>query len=535
QLRVREPEAQHVRTFPSNIDGSVQYYAVTPPPVPVSGGETPAMILSLHGASVEGRRQAEVYGAKDWAFVVAPTNRRPFGFDWEDWGRKDAVEVLALAEQRFGTDPMRTYLTGHSMGGHGTWQIGAHLSNRFAAIAPSAGWKDFWSYAGGAQFDPQDAIAQLLSRSVNPSRTGLLAKNYLHSGVYILHGDADETVDVSEARAMRELLGTFHPNFAYYERPGAGHWWGDECVDWPPLIEFLQQNKRPDWDHALQLEFTTVSPAIRSQHGWLRIDRAVRILEPSRLQARLDPAERTLELEGDNLGRFQVDLRGFLEPEAGKTQAVLPPGKDLVLRWGRTELAVPYDRLQSPLPLEPEGASGLGLRTEPVAPWYKGPHRMGPFKEGFDHRMIFVYGTVGSPEENAWSLAKARYDQETWRYRGNGSVPMVRDVDFVPASYADRSVVLYGNQQTNSAWGSLLGEGAFQLTREAVSIGDHRVEGPGLGLLLAYPRKDSDTAMVVVIGGTGLPGCRLLEQMPYFVSGVGYPDWTVFDTSFLEQ
>lgn len=28
-----------------------------------------------------------------------PTNRRPYGFDWEDWGRMDALEVLEVAQK----------------------------------------------------------------------------------------------------------------------------------------------------------------------------------------------------------------------------------------------------------------------------------------------------------------------------------------------------------------------------------------------------------------------------------------------------
>ncbi len=229
-LRVVDPFEKHVRTFVSGIDGSVQYYGVTPPSELAAGGEdgsappAPALVLTLHGASVEGRRQAQCYAQRPDVWIVAPTNRRPFGFDWEDWGRLDALEVLAEAEQRFGTDPRRTVLTGHSMGGHGTWQIGAHFPDRFAAIAPSAGWRDFWSYAGGGTFPEDDPIGAFLTRSVNPSRTLLLKENYLSGGVYVLHGDADATVRVSEARAMREELAGFHPNFAYYERAGAGHW-----------------------------------------------------------------------------------------------------------------------------------------------------------------------------------------------------------------------------------------------------------------------------------------------------------------------
>jgi S-formylglutathione hydrolase FrmB len=30
-------------------------------------------------------------------------------------------------------------LTGHSMGGHGTWHLGVHDAGRFAVIGPSAG------------------------------------------------------------------------------------------------------------------------------------------------------------------------------------------------------------------------------------------------------------------------------------------------------------------------------------------------------------------------------------------------------------
>ncbi|MEZ5975322.1 MAG: hypothetical protein R3E96_10910 [Planctomycetota bacterium] len=54
---------------------------------------------------MEAISQARAYQAKDWATVVAATNRRPFGFDWEDWGRMDALEVLGLAESTFPTRP----------------------------------------------------------------------------------------------------------------------------------------------------------------------------------------------------------------------------------------------------------------------------------------------------------------------------------------------------------------------------------------------------------------------------------------------
>lgn len=243
-LQVRTPSKGETyrRTFVSQIDGSVQYYAVRPGK-DEGKGERPALVLTLHGAAVEAIGQANAYSSHPGIHIVAPTNRRPYGFDWEDWGRLDAIEVLELTQKELNTDPRRTYLTGHSMGGHGAWQVGAHYPDRFAAIAPSAGWVSFWSYTGAGRPQPSTPLQALLQRCTNPSDTLSLARNYAMLGVYVLHGDADDNVPVSQARIMRKELGTFHPDFAYCERPGAGHWWGNACVDWPPLFDFLSQRQ----------------------------------------------------------------------------------------------------------------------------------------------------------------------------------------------------------------------------------------------------------------------------------------------------
>ncbi|MEZ6073506.1 MAG: prolyl oligopeptidase family serine peptidase [Pirellulales bacterium] len=203
QLGVVAADDVQKRTFVSTIDGSVQYYAVRPARPVLDADVPPAMILSLHGASVEALGQAKAYSSKSWGHIVAPTNRRPYGFDWEDWGERDAIEVLDLAQERYQTDPQRVYLTGHSMGGHGTWIVGATHPARFAAIGPSAGWISFWTYA--SRSDPEEElspVAQMLQRASAMSRPRLMSRNYLQQGIYVLHGDADDNVPVEQARTM---------------------------------------------------------------------------------------------------------------------------------------------------------------------------------------------------------------------------------------------------------------------------------------------------------------------------------------------
>ncbi len=525
-LEVRDASGKHIRTFLSDIDGSVQYFGVTPPKQTDDKSIDPdALILTLHGAGVEGKRQAECYTQKEGAYVIAPTNRRPYGFDWEDWGRMDALEVLEIAEGFFQTDPNRTYLTGHSMGGHGTWQIGAHFPDRFAAIAPSAGWRDFWVYGGAVEADEADPLARLMLRSTNVSRTLLLKENYLHSGVYILHGDADTNVPVSEARAMRSVLAESHPNFPYYEQPGAGHWWGNQCMDWPALTKFLQANRRPADDAQVDLHFTTVNPGISSRCHWIEIQQQSQALLPSRVHAQYDKKTGEYQIDVENISRLAIDLKPFMS-------APVFPAK---VHIGSDALSLASYMPTYRIELQAD-ANGSWMIVPPLnTQSMKSPERAGPFKDAFRHRMVFVYGTQGTPEENAWSLSKARFDHETWRYRGNGAVEVVADSEFDPAAYAERGVVLYGNADTNSAFEALLELKEIDLRRDFVRIGEKRVEGEDLALLAIRPRKDSAIASVAIVGGTGLVGCRTTDHRAYFVSGVGYPDWTVMDSTCLTK
>jgi hypothetical protein len=61
------------------------------------------------------------------------------------------------------------------------------------------------------------------------------------------------------------------------------------------------------------------------------------------------------------------------------------------------------------------------------------------------------------------------------------------------------------------------------------------VAGDDLACLFLRPRPGSDRACVAVVAGTGMPGLRLTGRLPYFVSGVAYPDVSVFSARALEK
>ena len=117
----------------------------------------------------------------------------------------------------------------------------------------------------------------------------------------------------------------------------------------------------------------------------------------------------------------------------------------------------------------------------------KGPHRYGTFKDPFNHRMVFVYGTSGTPEENEWSLNKAKFDAETWYYRGNGAVDIIADTRFSLEKYKDRGVIIYGNKNTNLAWKTVLNNCPIQVERNKISAGDKVWKGDDLSASFICP------------------------------------------------
>ena len=360
-----------------------------------------------------------------------------------------------------------------------------------------------------------------MRRGRNAGDTIALASNLKNSAVYILHGGEDDNVPVGQARRMAALLAGFHRDFTFHEEPGKGHWWGNDlndggsaCVDYPAMFDLFARHALAPPAAVRDVEFATANPGVSSRCHWLAIEAQTRELEISSVSLHAWPVTHAIKGATRNVAVLRLDVGRLM------TSAPLELELD-----GQAFKDVPFPAAPGALWLAREGNQWSLIAPPPAS--HKNPRRYGPIKDELRHRFIFVYGTRGDAQENAWAFAKARFDAEGFWYRGNGAIEIMPDTGFDPAAWPDRTVVLYGNAATNAAWPALLGASPVQARRNEVTLGKRVYHGGDLAVCFVRPRPGSAIASVIAVSGSGPAGLRSTYGVTFFAPFTRYPDCVV--------
>lgn len=164
-----------IKTYLANDDSRMNYA--------VAVGESCAdqpLLVYLHGAGERGKNFEHIYahgvpklikeGMDINAVVLYP--QCPGPFIWNNMVKELKVLIDAVVTE-YGIPKDRILLTGSSMGGYGTWEMGMCYPEMFAAIAPVSGGGVVW-------------------------RTGKLIK----TPVIAYHGEKDTLVPPSQSEIM---------------------------------------------------------------------------------------------------------------------------------------------------------------------------------------------------------------------------------------------------------------------------------------------------------------------------------------------
>ncbi len=205
-------------------------------PTAYNGSRAFPLIIALHGVTrtedwfFDSNERLLTQFAEQRGYIVAS----PFGYRTDGgygWGvgdapadpatrqlqgrsEEDVMRVLALARQTYKIDENRIYLVGHSMGAIGTWRIAAKYPDIWAAIAPIAG-------------NGVPATLQRIQRVP----------------AIVVHGDADNTVNVQGSRAMVARAKELGMEVKYIEVSGGSH---DGVVqpNYGAIFDFLDTHRK---------------------------------------------------------------------------------------------------------------------------------------------------------------------------------------------------------------------------------------------------------------------------------------------------
>ena len=201
--------------------GNVMPYRLFRPERIVNSRKYP-LVLFLHGAAGSGTDNekqlegANMFGGVVWAlpenqkrfsaFVVAPQSninwpvakiepgRRPVLIPGLGLGSRLALEIVEQLVSEFPIDSARIYVTGHSMGGAGTFNLIAYRPGFFAAAVPVCGLPDF-----------------------------SMAKAMAQTPIWNFHGDKDDIEPVATSRRIIQELRKAGGKPLYTEYPGVEH------------------------------------------------------------------------------------------------------------------------------------------------------------------------------------------------------------------------------------------------------------------------------------------------------------------------
>jgi predicted esterase len=207
------------KAYRSAVDNTLQPYRLFLPAAYDAAKEWP-LVVALHGMGGDENTMFDGYtgsvkqAAERLGLVVVCPKGRDTASMYRGAAEQDVMDVLAEVRRDYKIDARRIYLMGHSMGGYGTWSTAMDHPEVFAALGPISG--------GGnpAGMEKIKALPQ-----------------------YVVHGDADPTVPVSQSRTMVAAGKKAGAAITYVEIPGGNHI-DVAAPQVGPMFEFFVKQKR---------------------------------------------------------------------------------------------------------------------------------------------------------------------------------------------------------------------------------------------------------------------------------------------------
>lgn len=477
---------QVVRGYRSKIDGSVQPYGlIIPEDRPANGGR---LDIWLHGRSdvltelvflvpQMGKPKALVTPAKTITLNIYGRFCNAYKFA----GEVDVLEAMEHAIREYGCSRDHVALRGFSMGGAGTWHVGAQHIDLFAAITPGAGFVETAEYSKvdvAGKVPPTPWERKLFSLYDVPG----YVLNLSNRPVYLYCGDEDparwqglKMVEAAKARGfdIPELLG-----------PKTGHKYHPETKkQLDALMDAATEKGRPKSPVTVRLSTPTLK---YNKIDWVTVHGLKEHWVVSEVEAtKVGPAKFTVKTKG--VTEFSLGILAVW-PDEGSPEVTV----DGITFKGVTRFEMVGGKWVDPRTLN-RTEGGLRKRHD----------LQGPIDDAFMGAFVFVRPTGKSshPQVDAWVKSEMELAVRKWKVNFRGEVTIVDDTAVTDELMKAKHVVLWGGAESNKVIARLADRLPVKWAGGKVTIGSVSRDAATHAPILIYPNPQAPDRYVVLNSG----------------------------------
>jgi dienelactone hydrolase len=512
-----------VRGFVSKLDGSVQPYGLVVPASFKPGNKPMRLDFWLHGRGdtlneisfIEGRQKSVGEFAPENTFVLHPYGRFMNAFKFA--GEVDVFEGLAHAMKHYPIDAKRVSMRGFSMGGAGTWHLGVHHADQWAAVNPGAGFVDVLNYQKLA--DKLDTIPwyeQKLWAMYDPLAAPI---NLVNTSLIAYSGEDDAqkaAADLMEAALAKEGVKMTH-----LIGPKTGHKYEPETKKKVAALVDAAAAKGV----TVPKKVTLVTHTLKwNKMHWVTVNALEKHWEEARIEAEIIGGKE-LQVRTKNVKdiTFAIPLELLV---AEKLDVVIdgqknPPG----VRPGTNGLwTKSYNKTAGKWI-----GDVVGFSDRPKAS-AKQPNLQGPIDDAFMSSFIMVKPT-GQPlnaQAGQWAQAEMKEALFQWRRQFRGPAQVKDDGAISDEDIKNNNLILWGDPSSNKVLAKIADKLPIKWTAKGVQVGDKTYDATKNAPVLIYPNPLNPSKYVVINCGftfAQYSSGTNSQQTPKL------PDWAVVDMS----
>jgi predicted esterase len=466
---------QFARAYlPGNYDRSKKWPLV----IKLHGYNPPNPVYVRWWAADSRHNLADVeYGKNEGLILIEPHGRG--NTQYLGLGDQDVVRAIQLAKEHFNVDEDRVYLTGESMGGWGTWNIGTRHPELFAAIAPIFGGVDYHSSLTDEQIAGLPPLARFLQEK---SSSWAQADDLLNLPVFVHHGDVDQSVNVDWSRYGVRLLQRWGYNIRYMEMPGYGH---EDLNQFPNLFAWFLTQRRVVQPRHVRVRSAELQNA---SAYWVTVGQFDR---PDRFMV--------VDAEVCAPNTLRVDTQNVLALTLSPGTQLVDPTKPVKVVWnGAVQTTAVKD-----------GRIALRAQSYQAPGLVKNARIAGPIGDIFNTPFAIVTGTASAdPAMNEVGRQKAQALADFWKEWQRQPPRVYKDSELSDSDAARYSLILIGGPDANLVTRKLADQLPLGMAKDQIALGGRSFTAIDARVQLIFPNPLNPQRYVLVAAASSVAGMQ---------------------------